>query len=831
MKVLTKGDVVLAREVDKDVKNKFRHVWLETVVKICSKKLGTLETKLSDCIDKVDIAGKALCSYCNDVISYGGKGKVALTDHVKSEKHIRVIEHKRTNYTLGAQFSKKSESPLFPLFKHSKTAPANSVSSSSSSGDSSVSGLTGTTSASSADRLIPLDDRTKNMEAMILSVMAENNVSFAVAPHMVKLIKECSRDPKALEKVCLDRCTAAYKLKYGLAEYFQNCIISCMRECPFSLNIDEATSANNKKVLAVLVSYFSPVKKEVVVEHLASIELVKTDSLSIFEAVKELIESNDIPWTNLQSCLMDSCNVMRGGKSGFETRLRQLAPHLLDINGDSCHHVHNSVKKFCEPFDNWVERLFHDLHTDFKWSSESKELMSELCFLFDIKYTIQARFIPHRWLSAYDITLSTLRLYNMYKLFYFPFVKNQQQHKKDVQAIIDKLPNNQTQMRVHSIMEMLKLKFKTMTKEGRLRKERIVERVFTQGIKTSLILNFYASALPMLKEYVCLFQTQEPMIHKLHDAQIETTRKFLASFVKAEKLVDLSAKQLVSLDVGSVENNLDLSQLFIGKKTRDLLKSYNQKNEFLMNASRAYRHCARHLLKTLPLTNKLIVSLSALDPEAPCHSLVTKSLNCLISHFSHYLSSQESETAAVEIKNFTSTRKGKEFNKERADVWWNKQMDYPVLQKLSRACLSIFHGPQVEGSFSTMKDILKTKSGNMLISTFSAIQTVKYSLRSRNTRAVECFQRKDVLHTPVDPALVKAIRDSASKHKKHRQKQTELLALKRKRLDMALTTITSKAQSKAFREKAVKRAYHTHTKQMNKSHSGGGPPPPKKRRL
>ena len=52
---------------------------------------------------------------------------------------------------------------------------------------------------------------------------------------------------------------------------------------------------------------------------------------------------------------MDSCGVMRGVKNGFETKLRdQVAPNLLDVDGDACHHIHNAAKKFTKYFiDTW----------------------------------------------------------------------------------------------------------------------------------------------------------------------------------------------------------------------------------------------------------------------------------------------------------------------------------------------------------------------------------------------------------------------------------------------------------------------------------------------
>lgn len=55
------------------------------------------------------------------------------------------------------------------------------------------------------------------------------------------------------------------------------------------------------------------------------------------------MENNEIPWDNMMSILMESCNVIRGSKTGLETRIRtEKAPHLLDIDGDVCHRVHMS---------------------------------------------------------------------------------------------------------------------------------------------------------------------------------------------------------------------------------------------------------------------------------------------------------------------------------------------------------------------------------------------------------------------------------------------------------------------------------------------------------
>ena len=103
----------------------------------------------------------------------------------------------------------------------------------------------------------------------------------------------------------------------------------------------------------------------------------------------------------------------------------------------------------------------------------------------------------------------------------------------------------------------------------------------------------------------------------------------------------------------------------------------------------------------------------------------------------------------------------------RGDLWWYKLVErYPILTKLSLAALTIFHGPPVEGSFSVMGDIMDKKSGRMNVETYSAIQTVKYSLTakasksSKKQKTIQFFHREDKLKSSVAKKLVKDIRSA-----------------------------------------------------------------------
>ncbi|CAL8275198.1 unnamed protein product [Boreogadus saida] len=201
-----------------------------------------------------------------------------------------------------------------------------------------------------------------------------------MAPVIVNLARMLAEDKVAPSRMKLSRTSAQYKMVHGLGKTFSDRILSNTGKLPFSVNLDEATSRSDKKVLSILVSYYSPERKTVDVEHLGSFEIVKVTAAILENALEKFFTDNDIPWSNLVSMMMDSCAVMRGSKTGLETSVRHNhCPELLDIDGDSCHHIHNASKRFSSPFNGHLEQLFSDLHVDPKWASDQRAYLQEIC--------------------------------------------------------------------------------------------------------------------------------------------------------------------------------------------------------------------------------------------------------------------------------------------------------------------------------------------------------------------------------------------------------------------------------------------------------------------
>ena len=77
-------------------------------------------------------------------------------------------------------------------------------------------------------------------------------------------------------------------------------------------------------MLSILVSYFTPDRQYVCVEHLGSLGVL--------------------------------------GQSH--------CPELLDVDGDGCHHINNAAKVSEVPFSNLLEMLYSDLHSHHQWATD-----------------------------------------------------------------------------------------------------------------------------------------------------------------------------------------------------------------------------------------------------------------------------------------------------------------------------------------------------------------------------------------------------------------------------------------------------------------------------
>ena len=110
---------------------------------------------------------------------------------------------------------------------------------------------------------------------------------------------------------------------------------------------------------------------------------------------------------------------MRGKVSGFKTLLRKEVPHLLNIDGDISHHIHNTAKKFMFPFGKYIRQLFSDIRADMQWSPDLQQYLAEICEILTIPYQTPADRIEHCWLSIYDAAVIDAPLFPALTIMYY----------------------------------------------------------------------------------------------------------------------------------------------------------------------------------------------------------------------------------------------------------------------------------------------------------------------------------------------------------------------------------------------------------------------------
>lgn len=204
-------------------------------------------------------------------------------------------------------------------------------------------------------------------------------------------------------------------------------------------------------------------------------------------------------------------------------------------------------------------------------------------------------------------------------------------------------------------------------------------------------MHYYAAVLPILKKYVCLFQTKEPRIHRQNDQQIQVFSDFLACFVKPQIIMDKSARQLKELDLGNTELLLKKKDMFYGHvvdtMAQGIRRDYTVLCEFTDNVVKAYAACGKYMQFKLPLNNPVLKAISAIDPIARGNDVTSRHMKQLPKLVTNVLGADEIAALSSEVHGYQVDRclplAEDTFGcPVRVDRWWAKVNEhYPHCQR------------------------------------------------------------------------------------------------------------------------------------------------------
>ncbi|XP_026280026.2 uncharacterized protein LOC113207611 [Frankliniella occidentalis] len=171
-------------------------------------------------------------------------------------------------------------------------------------------------------------NNVKKAEIDIAAIFAEHNIPIHVVDNVVDVFKKVAPDSAILKDVTLDRtkCTAVLTnvvAKTEIEETVQN-----IKNCPFSILVDESPDVSHKKNFCVIVKYVDPKTNLIRTDLLHMIELDPKDCSAekIFGSFENLIKYYEIPVTNIIGLACDNANVMIGVNNSFYSRLKGPVP-------------------------------------------------------------------------------------------------------------------------------------------------------------------------------------------------------------------------------------------------------------------------------------------------------------------------------------------------------------------------------------------------------------------------------------------------------------------------------------------------------------------------
>ncbi|XP_053951233.1 uncharacterized protein LOC128858736 [Anastrepha ludens] len=214
---------------------------------------------------------------------------------------------------------------------------------------------------------VPKSTKTQEQEAALCLHIAKHS-AIATSDHLSKLCVEQFSACKAAANIKLGRTKCTYIIKNVLAMHFISDLRSDIGDSGFSLLLDESTDISVEKILGVAICYFSKSKWDVVSTFLGLEQIDAGDAISIADAVKSLLLSNNLKISNLIGIGTDNANVMTGSKKSVYTELRKSVPSLKLLKC-VCHSVQLAVTKSCTKVlpDN-LEFLVHETYS---WFSKS----------------------------------------------------------------------------------------------------------------------------------------------------------------------------------------------------------------------------------------------------------------------------------------------------------------------------------------------------------------------------------------------------------------------------------------------------------------------------
>lgn len=191
-----------------------------------------------------------------------------------------------------------------------------------------------------------LTESRKIAELKLAFFIAEHK-SIRTIDHLAILLKSLDPQSTVFREVQLHRTKCTALIKNNLSPCIMEDLLDDIGDSFYSLIVDESTAVDNKKLLCLVIRYFSIKKLRMITTFYRLIEMRSGTSDAISSAILSQLKADNLSTEKFVGLGVDGASVNVGNNHSLTTILHEVNPHIVVIKC-ICHSLHLAAEKACE---------------------------------------------------------------------------------------------------------------------------------------------------------------------------------------------------------------------------------------------------------------------------------------------------------------------------------------------------------------------------------------------------------------------------------------------------------------------------------------------------
>lgn len=218
-------------------------------------------------------------------------------------------------------------------------------------------------------------DEEKKTE-LLLAVYITLHSSIRSIDHLTDVYNNISRN----NVIKFHRTKCSLLIKKVIAPAILEDMLHDIKDCPYSLIVDESTDVATIKYLCICVRYFSKKKNKILICFLGLVEVEKVTADNLYLKLKEFLINCGLKISNMIGLGIDGASNLCGQHNSLYTRLKE-DNRKLQLIRCICHSLNNASSKASEVLPSNLDFLCREIYT---WFSHSSLRRIEYKRLYDI---------------------------------------------------------------------------------------------------------------------------------------------------------------------------------------------------------------------------------------------------------------------------------------------------------------------------------------------------------------------------------------------------------------------------------------------------------------